>query len=77
MADGEPNPTWRQILGGGINKAHEAINALKRISKNDKHRNQGFQMVSDWIESNWMPPTPSKRHMDSENEIDPKLARLR
>lgn len=35
--------------GKGVILAHEAINCLMRIPKNDALRNRGFQLVTDWI----------------------------
>lgn len=38
--------------GVGVDRAHEAINCLKRIPKNDGLRKRGFQIVTDWIRDN-------------------------
>lgn len=38
--------------GVGIIRAHEAINSLSRIPKNDALRKRGFQLVTDWIKAN-------------------------
>lgn len=38
--------------GVAIDRAHEAINCLKRIPKNDGLRKRGFQIVTDWIRDN-------------------------
>lgn len=38
--------------GVGIQWGNAAIDALKRIPKNDGLRERGFQIVSDWIKSN-------------------------
>jgi hypothetical protein len=38
--------------GVGVARAHEAINYLIRIPKNDGLRKRGFQIVADWIEAN-------------------------
>jgi ParB family chromosome partitioning protein len=38
--------------GVGVERANEAINALKRIPKNDPLRKRGFQIVTDWIRAN-------------------------
>ncbi len=38
--------------GVGIRLAHEAINSLTRIPKNDHFRKRGFQIVTDWIRRN-------------------------
>ena len=55
-ADDEPNPdtdpTARKIMGKGVILAHEAINCLARIPKNDPLRKRGFQIVTDFIERN-------------------------
>lgn len=53
----EPEPeygteTGRKTLGKGIHLAHEAINSLIRIPKNDALRSQGFKLVTDWIKRN-------------------------
>jgi hypothetical protein len=34
----------------GVTLAHEAIDCLRRISKNDRQREEAFEMVTDWIE---------------------------
>lgn len=36
----------------GIHRANEAVDALKRIPKNDPLRKRGFQIVTDWIKAN-------------------------
>lgn len=41
-----------EIRGVGITRAHEAINCLTRIPKNDALRKRGFQVVTDWISHN-------------------------
>jgi hypothetical protein len=38
--------------GVGVIRAHEAINCLTRIPKNDASRKRGFQIVKDWIRKN-------------------------
>lgn len=38
-----------EMRGVGVVRAHEAINSLKRIPKNDALRKRGFQIVTDWI----------------------------
>ena len=53
----EPEPeygteTGRKTLGKGLHLAHEAINSLIRIPKNDALRSQGFKLVTDWIKRN-------------------------
>ena len=40
------------LQGVGVMRAHEAINCLKRIPKNDALRKRGFQVVTDWIRHN-------------------------
>lgn len=50
--DPDSNPGDRKVLGKGITLAHEAINCLKRIPKNDALRKRGFQLVTDWIRHN-------------------------
>jgi ParB-like chromosome segregation protein Spo0J len=39
-------------LGVGVIRAHEAINSLIRIPKDDALRKQGFRLVTDWIRAN-------------------------
>lgn len=41
-----------KALGVGVDRAHEAVNCLKRIPKNDGLRKRGFQIVTDWIRDN-------------------------
>src|SRR5262249_26906149 len=41
-----------KVQGVGVLRAHEAINCLKRIPKNDSLRKRGFQVVTDWIRHN-------------------------
>ncbi len=41
-----------KVQGVGVVHAHEAINCLQRIPKNDKLRARGFQIVSDWMRKN-------------------------
>lgn len=49
----EPVETERPTSKGkGIRYAHEAINALKKIPKNDGLRTEAFKMVADWIKQN-------------------------
>jgi hypothetical protein len=48
----EPESGARKVRGKGIFLAHEAINSLIRIPKNDTLRRRGFQLVTDWIERN-------------------------
>ena len=49
-AEREPEPgKWR---GVGVLQANEAIDALKRIPKNDALRKRAFQIVRDWMDSN-------------------------
>jgi len=44
--------TLPQSRGKGIQYAHEAINALKRIPLSDGLRQDAFDMVMDWIKTN-------------------------
>lgn len=51
----EPEPETNgeiEVKGVGIVRAHEAINCLSRIPKNDALRKRGFQVVKDWIRQN-------------------------
>lgn len=48
----EPQETNGKSLGKGVRLAHEAVNCLKQIPKNDPLRNRGFQIVTDWIRHN-------------------------
>lgn len=49
----EPQPEEeRKERGKGIILAHEAINCLTRIPKDDALRKRGFQVVTDWIRHN-------------------------
>jgi len=48
----ETDPSEPKLLGVGLNRAAEAINALRRIPKNDALRASGLQLVSDWIRKN-------------------------
>ena len=41
-----------RIQGVGVMHAHEAINCLRRIPKNDALRKRAFQLVTDWIKYN-------------------------
>lgn len=41
-----------KALGVGVDRAHDAINCLRRIPKNDGLRKRGFQIVADWIKQN-------------------------
>lgn len=52
-----PDPPLRdngeiKLQGVGVFRAHEAINCLKRIPKNDALRKEGFKIVTDWIRHN-------------------------
>jgi len=40
------------LRGMGVIRAHEAINCLKRIPKDDGLRKRGFQVVADWLKHN-------------------------
>lgn len=46
------SPDKPKSRGKGIRFAHEAINALKKIPDNDSLRDDAFDMVIDWIETN-------------------------
>jgi transcriptional regulator with XRE-family HTH domain len=53
----EPVPTKsgkksKEPVGVGVIRAHEALNHLTRIPKNDALRKRGFQIVTDWIRHN-------------------------
>lgn len=50
--DPDTDPAARRIRGKGIELAHEAINCLIRIPKNDALRSRGLQLVTDWIRRN-------------------------
>jgi ParB-like chromosome segregation protein Spo0J len=50
--DPDTDPEARQSRGKGVALAHEAINCLARIPKNDGLRKRGFQIVTDWIRQN-------------------------
>jgi hypothetical protein len=41
-----------KLLGVGVFRANEAIDCLSRIPKNDRLRERGFQIVTDWIKRN-------------------------
>ncbi len=41
-----------KILGVGVFRAHEALNILTRIPRNDPLRQRGLQIVKDWIRHN-------------------------
>lgn len=41
-----------EVLGVGIQRAHEAIACLKKIPKADALRKRAFQVVSDWMKNN-------------------------
>jgi len=54
-AEEEPEPTEQPATnrrGVGIDRAHEAVNCLMRIPKNDPFRKRGFQIVTDFIKHN-------------------------
>ncbi len=59
-AEGEvdDNGPGHKIRGVGTIRGHEAVDCLKRIPKNDALRKRGFQIVTDWIESNTHYNTP-------------------
>ena len=48
----ETKPEPGKFRGVGVLRANEAIDALKRIPKNDALRKRGFQIVTDWIKAN-------------------------
>lgn len=48
----EPEPDKPKSRGKGLNYAHEAIAALKRIPKNDGMRQSAFDEVINWIKTN-------------------------
>lgn len=50
--DPDTNPSARDSRGKGIQVAHEAINLLAQIPKNDAHRKRGFQIVEEWVQRN-------------------------
>jgi hypothetical protein len=64
LADDNPSATLKQHAasgGAGVNgkkepvgvlRANEAIDCLKRIPRNDAHRERAFQIVTDWIRHN-------------------------
>jgi len=54
LIEPEPEPELEEGVdnGVGVSRAHEAINCLKRIPKNDRLRKRGFQIVTDWIRDN-------------------------
>ncbi len=40
------------LLNSAIARGYEAVDCLKRIPKNDRFRERGFQIVTDWIRRN-------------------------
>lgn len=48
----EDNRETPEVLGVGIQRAHEAIACLKRIPRNDGLRKEGFDTVMRWIKHN-------------------------
>ncbi len=48
----DPGTADGKFKGVGVIHAHEAINSLTRIPKNDALRKRGFQLVTDWIRHN-------------------------
>ena len=48
----DAEPDRANYKGKAIIYANEAIDALKRIPKNDPLRKRGFQIVTDWIKAN-------------------------
>jgi transcriptional regulator with XRE-family HTH domain len=53
LPDPDPSndPEDSKIPKKGIRLAHEALNYLTRIPKNDHFRKRGFQIVTDWIKA--------------------------
>lgn len=51
VADGGASATGK-ARPIGVLRANEAIDCLKRIPRNDSHRERGFQVVMDWIKHN-------------------------
>lgn len=51
-SDPDNNPEDRKSRGKGLTIAHEAINLLATIPKNDALRKRGFQVVLDWVQRN-------------------------
>jgi ParB-like chromosome segregation protein Spo0J len=47
-----PEPPPGESRGVGVRRGNEAIDALKRIPRNDALRKRGFQLVTDWIRNN-------------------------
>jgi transcriptional regulator with XRE-family HTH domain len=62
------------IIGKGVFIAHEAINRLKDIRRDDPLRERGFQIVTDWCKANSStgvdvaPPSRSGKHQTDEAE---------
>jgi hypothetical protein len=58
QADPEPDPDPEdtdgkiKVQGNGAMYAHEAVDRLRQIKKNDPLRERGFQIVLDWIKHN-------------------------
>lgn len=50
--DPDTDPAARQVRGRGVEYAHEALNWLTKIPKDDPLRGRGFQIVTDWIKTN-------------------------
>jgi hypothetical protein len=54
-----------KLRGVGLRLAHEAINSLARIPKNDVLRKRGFEVITDWIRRNHgRPQTAPKDHAE-------------
>lgn len=49
QAKGRPAKLPDGFLGVGVIRAHEAINILSRIPRNDALRKDGFKLVKDWL----------------------------
>lgn len=48
----EENNGKIKSLGVGMDRAHEAVNCLRRIPQNDGLRKRAFEFVTDWIRRN-------------------------
>jgi ParB-like chromosome segregation protein Spo0J len=49
QSKGRPEKVPDGFLGVGVIRAHEAINILSRIPRNDALRKDGFKLVKDWL----------------------------
>jgi hypothetical protein len=50
--DPDTDPEARKSRGKGVALAHQAINLLSQIPKNDGLRKRGFQIVLEWVQRN-------------------------